>query len=217
MPGLELQRKNMVESQVRPSDVTDRRITSAMMALPRERFVPANVANLAYMDEAIAVGPGRGLMAPRVLARLVQLADVSQNDSVLVVGAGSGYSAALLAGLGQKVIALESDTDMAARIAPLLGDLGIANVAAVPGPLPAGWQPAAPYDVILLDGAVDAVPEALTAQLAAGGRLVAIEKQGGFSRAVLLRKSGEVVSRRVAFDAAAPALPGFERAAGFVF
>ena len=217
MPGLELQRKNMVESQVRPSDVTDRRITSAMMALPRERFVPANVANLAYMDEAIAVGPGRGLMAPRVLARLVQLADVSQNDSVLVVGAGSGYSAALLASLGQKVIALESDTDMAARIAPLLGDLGIANVAAVPGPLPAGWQPAAPYDVILLDGAVDAVPEALTAQLAAGGRLVAIEKQGGFSRAVLLRKSGEVVSRRVAFDAAAPALPGFERAAGFVF
>ena len=217
MPGLELQRKNMVESQVRPSDVTDRRITSAMMALPRERFVPANVANLAYMDEAIAVGPGRGLMAPRVLARLVQLADVSQNDSVLVVGAGSGYSAALLAGLGQKVIALESDTDMAARIAPLLGDLGIANVAAVPGPLPAGWQPAAPYDVILLDGAVEAVPEALTAQLAAGGRLVAIEKQGGFSRAVLLRKSGEVVSRRVAFDAAAPALPGFERAAGFVF
>ncbi len=217
MADIELQRKNMVESQVRPSDVTDRRIMSAMLALPRERFVPAEVAGLAYMDEAVPVGPGRGLMAPRDFARLVQLAEVEATDRILAVGVWCGYSAAVLARLGREVVALESDPEAAAQIKPLLDGLGVGNVTAVSGPLAAGWSAGALYDVILIEGAVDAVPEALISQLAAGGRLVAVERDAGVGRAVVLRKTGDLAARRVAFEAAAPALPGFERPVGFVF
>ena len=218
MATIELQRKNMVESQVRPSDVTDRRITNAMSSLPREKFVSADAAGLAYMDEAVATGPGRALMAPRDLARLIQLAGVEDADTVLIVGAGRGYAAAILARLGRTVTALESDAVAVGDIKPLLESLGIANVFPVSGPLSEGWGPGAPYDVIVIDGAVEVIPETLTAQLAAGGRLVAIERdRGGIGRAVVMTKTGDVTAWRVAFEAAAPQLPGFARPAGFVF
>ena len=218
MATIELQRKNMVESQVRPSDVTDRRITNAMSSLPREKFVSADAAGLAYMDEAVATGPGRALMAPRDLARLIQLAGVEDADTVLIVGAGRGYAAAILARLGRTVTALESDAVAVGDIKPLLESLGIANVFPVSGPLSEGWGPGAPYDVIVIDGAVEVIPETLTAQLAAGGRLVAIERDAsGIGRAIVVTKTGDVTARRVAFEAAAPQLPGFARPAGFVF
>lgn len=218
MATIELQRKNMVESQVRPSDVTDRRITNAMSSLPREKFVAADAADLAYMDEAVPTSPGRAMMAPRDLARLIQLADVEADDTILVVGAGRGYAAAILARLGRTVTALECDAGAAGDIKPLLENLGISNVFPVTGALSGGWSPGAPYDAILIDGAVEVIPETLTAQLAAGGRLVAIERdRGGIGRAVVISKTGEVTARRVAFEASAPQLPGFARPAGFVF
>lgn len=221
MANTALQRKNMVESQVRPSDVTDRRITGAMQDVPRERFVPAAMATLAYMDEAVAVAPGRSLMAPRTFARLLQLGDVQSTDKLLIVGALAGYSAAVIAGLAREVVALENDGSGAAVAKAILAERGAVNVTLVTGPLVAGWAAAAPYDVIFVEGAVGHIPKALSDQLAPAGRLVAIEAAAGMGHAVILSKVGakgaESVSRRVAFDAAASVLPGFELPKVFTF
>lgn len=211
-----LQRKNMVESQIRPSDITDRRITSAMSDIAREPFLPQGLdKTLAYMDGAIALAAGRAMLAPRTLAQLLQLAAIDADDKVLIVGAASGYSAAIAARMGKSVTALESDAALTAIAASTLAGHG--NVNAVTGELPAGYAAGAPYDVILIDGAVDEIPEALIGQLGQGGRLVTIEAGAGIGRAIVLTKSAAAVSKRVAFDAAGPVLPGFARAKGFVF
>jgi len=216
-----LQRKNMVESQIRPSDVTDRRITSAMQDLPRERFMPANVADLAYMDDAVTVAPGRGLMAPRVFARLLQLAGIESRHKVLIVGALHGYSAAVISHLANEVVALESDASAVAAATPALQERGIANVTVVSGQLVDGWPAGAPFDVIFVEGAVEQMPAQLIDQLAPSGRLVTVELSGAVGRGVIVQKSGTdgrvSVSRRVAFEASAPRLPGFERAKVFSF
>jgi protein-L-isoaspartate(D-aspartate) O-methyltransferase len=211
-----LQRKNMVESQIRPSDITDRRITSAMSNIEREPFLPPGLdTTLAYMDGAISLGAGRAMMAPRTLARLLQLAGIESGDRVLVVGGGSGYSAAIAARMGKDVIALESDEALLAIARSTLTGLG--NVKVVSGPLEAGHAAGAPYDVIFIDGAVEHLPEALVAQLAPGGRLAAIEAAEGVGRAIVLTKSAAACAKRVAFDASGALLPGFEKARGFVF
>jgi protein-L-isoaspartate(D-aspartate) O-methyltransferase len=216
-----LQRENMVESQIRPSDVTDRRITSAMREIPRESFVPASLAALAYMDDALAVAPGRSLMAPRVFARLLQLADIEAGQNVLIVGALFGYSAAVTSSLARQVVALDSNAAAVKAAAEALKVHNVTNVTAVSGPLTVGWQALAPYDVILVEGAVEQVPLQIMEQLAATGRLVAIELAGGVGRAIMLQKTGTngkgSVSRRIAFDASAHLLPGFEQAKSFAF
>lgn len=221
MVDIALQRKNMVESQVRPSDVTDRRITSAMQVVPRERFVPAALAGLAYMDGALAVAPGRSLMAPRTFARLLQLADVRETNKVLIVGALNGYSAAVISGLAHQVVALDCDVSVSAAAKTLLSERGASNVTIVTGPLESGWAASAPYDVIFVEGAVAQAPKALSDQLADGGRLVAIEAAAGVGRAVILTKVGTkdaaTLSRRVAFEAAGVVLPGFETPKVFTF
>lgn len=217
MTDFVLQRKNMVESQVRPSDVTDRRITMAMLDLPRERFVPSELMPLAYMDEALPVAPGRSLMAPRDFARLVQLAAIEDTDKVLVVGAGRGYSAAVVSRLGREIVALECGSEAAAAMTQVLDGLAITNVSVVTGALASGWPTGGPYDVIVVEGAVDDVPNALVDQLAPAGRLVAVAREAGVGRAIVLLKTGNTAAKRVAFEAAAPRLPGFERAPGFVF
>lgn len=211
-----LQRKNMVESQIRPSDITDRRITSAMSGIAREPFLPQGLdKTLAYMDGAIPLGAGRAMLAPRTLARLLQLASIDANDTMLIVGAGSGYSAAIAARMAKSVVALESDSDLHGMAKSTLA--GIAGVTLVAGDLAAGHTAGAPYNVILIEGAVDDVPDTLIGQLAQGGRLVTIETGAGIGRAIVLTKSAAAVSKRVAFDAAGALLPGFERAKGFVF
>lgn len=211
MADAALQRKNMVESQVRPSDVTDRRITAAMMAVPRERFVPAATAALAYMDEAIEVGPGQTLIAPRVFARLVQLAAVEETDKVLVIGGASGYAAAVLARLANTVMAVDAG-DPAHRLAvAAVAALSISNVKLDTGPLAGGWPSGAPYDVIFVEGVVDVVPDALTDQLATGGRLVAVQNCNGVPNALLVKKAADGLARRFGFEAAAPRLAGFEQ------
>jgi protein-L-isoaspartate(D-aspartate) O-methyltransferase len=216
-----LQRKNMVESQVRPSDVTDRRITGAMQDVPRERFVPEAVSALAYMDDELAVAPGRSLMAPRTFARLVQLADLQASDKVLIIGALTGYSAAIVARLVREVVALEVDTGAATAAAATLADLNVANVTIVTGPLEAGWPSSAPYSAVIIEGAIERLPDELMAQLQPIGRLVAIENSGGVGRVTLIQAVGptgkRTLSRRVAFEASAACLPGYDRPKAFAF
>lgn len=217
MADITLQRKNMVESQVRPSDVTDRRITAAMLDVAREAFVPDAVKPLAYMDDAIEVAPSRRMMAPRTFARLLQLASIELSDNVLDVGCAGGYSAAVLSRLSHKVIALEQDAALAGLAKTALAAAGAQNVTVVSGELASGHAPAAAYDVIVIEGQVEVIPETLLAQLGVGGRLVAIVGDGGAPQAVLIKKSHSGLARRVGFDASAPRLPGFEKPKSFVF
>jgi protein-L-isoaspartate(D-aspartate) O-methyltransferase len=203
----------MVESQVRPSDVTDRRITSAMMSLPRERFVPARVAQLAYMDGALPLSASRGLMAPRDFARLVQLAGVNETDRVLDVGSAGGYSAAVLSKLAREVVALESDATIQSNAKAVMSEVGISNVTFASGPFAAGWPDGGPYDVIVVEGAIEAIPDALRAQLTPSGRLVAVLTHRGVGRAALVAGGSGEAAPRVTFEISAPPLPGFAAAA----
>jgi protein-L-isoaspartate(D-aspartate) O-methyltransferase len=208
----------MVESQIKPNKVTDIALTDAMMALPRERFVPPDRRGVAYVDKDVAIGGGRVLMEPRILARMLNDAAVTPESRVLVVGAGTGYSAAILARLAGRVVALEQDKALLAAARDALAGLGVHGVALVEGPLAEGWPAEAPYDVILVDGAVSAVPAALTAQLVPGGRLVTVVDDGDrVPRAMLVSAIDGVVSQRPLFDAATAVLPGFERKPAFQF
>jgi len=217
------QRTTMVESQILTSDVTDRRLLRAMGEVPRERFVPAPLAALAYMDEAVPLstpadgGAQRWLMAPRVLAKLLQLAEIGEGDRVLDVGTGTGYSAAVLAPLAKTVIALESDGRLAAQARQNLAALAAANVTLVEGSLPDGCATEAPYDAIVLEGSVSAPPASLLDQLKDGGRLVAVIRKDGLGKATIWRRLGRSLDQWTAFDADAPPLPGFEPAPAFVF
>ena len=206
-------RKAMVASQLRTTGVNDPRVIAAMGAVPRERFVPPAQAAFAYLDEALPLGPGRAMPAPMVLGRLLTEARVRPADHVLVIGAGGGYAAAVLAELARDVIALEEDEALAAIArAPLP-----ASVTRAAGPLAEGWAAGAPYDLILFDGAIEAVPPAIVAQLADGGRLAAPIVDRGVVRLAIGRKAGEGFGLTSIVDAAAPALPGFARPAGFSF
>jgi protein-L-isoaspartate(D-aspartate) O-methyltransferase len=217
------QRINMVESQVRPSDVTDRRIIRAMLEIPREMFVPSELGALAYMDAGVAVTPRadgqapRMLLAPRTFAKLVQLADIDARDNVLDVGCATGYSTAVLARLARSVAAVEADAALAARASENLRRLQIDNAVVVHGALEAGAPPHGPFDAILLEGAVAKVPESLLAQLEEGGRLVAILADGVLGRAQVWRRTGNTFDARPAFDAGAEILPGMARKPEFTF
>ena len=215
-----LARRNMVEGQLRPNQIVHAGLLEALAALPRERFLPDDRASVAYVDEAVPVGGGRYLMEPMVLARLIQIAQPAERDRVLVVGAGPGYGAAVLGRIVRSVAALECDPALAQRARHLLSGLGATNVTVVEGPLTDGHAAGAPYDVILIEGAVPSIPDGLTKQLGEEGRLVAIVGAGlpGYpGRAQLGRKAGGVFSSRPVFDAGTPALPGFTAPARFVF
>lgn len=206
-------RKNMVESQVRPSDVTDRRIIRAMLDIPREAFVPEALKTLAYMDTPVRVSDAgdRAMMAPRVLAKLLQLAEIEASDVVLTVGAGNGYTAAVIGRVAQTVVALESDAALAAAAGTILGTLSADNVAVVTGPLAQGYPSEGPYDAIVVDGAIADAPRALLDQLKDGGRLVAVVDAGPIGKGTVWKRLGSSFDSRAEFDATAPRLPGFER------
>jgi protein-L-isoaspartate(D-aspartate) O-methyltransferase len=216
------QRLNMVESQVRPSDVTDQRIIRAMLEVPRERFVPAELAPIAYYDGPVPVaarpsgGEPRCLLPARTFAKLVQLAEIGPQSSVLDVGCATGYSTAVLARLAHRVVALEADRDLARTAAAALQELGTGNAKVVEGALAAGAPGEGRFDAILLNGAIPAVPPPLLEQIADGGRLVAVLHQGPVSRSHVWRRSGKVVNGQRAFDGAAAPLPGFEVPLEFV-
>jgi protein-L-isoaspartate(D-aspartate) O-methyltransferase len=212
-------RKFMVDGQLRPNKVTDPLVLAAMARLPREAFVPAAAQARAYADEAVPLAPGRAMMAPMVLARLLQALAPRLGESALVVGAGTGYAAAVLAEMGAVVTALEEDAGLLAIArkawqAVLPG----ATPLAVQGPLALGHAPVGPYHIILINGAVSALPEAIAAQLAEGGRLAMVQSQpNGVQHAVLGTKLHGQIFMHPVMDATAPALPGFAPAPSFVF
>ncbi len=211
-------RKFMVDGQLRPNRVTDQRLLAVMGALPREAFLPQAMSARAYLDEDVRFA-GRGLMEPRILARLIQSLAVRPGDRVLVAGAGTGYGAAVLAGLGATVVAVESDPLMLAIARPVLAALTApAAVRLVQAPPAEGEAAAGPYEAILVEGAVPALPAALTLQLAESGRIAAVlvEPQKG-PRAVLGRRVGAGFGMVDQFDCATLALPGFAPMSGFVF
>lgn len=209
-------RQHMVDSQIRTNKVTDGRLIDAMRAMPRERFVPDPLRARSYVDDDVELAPGRFLMEPMVTARLIQAAEVLPANIALVVGAASGYAAALLAKLADTVVALEADAALAQRASSVFADLGIDNAAVVEGQLAAGCAKHAPYDVIFLDGAVEQVPHSLIDQLGEGGRMVGVVQDGGVGRAMLWIKSGGALSKRILFDANVTPLPGFKAPARFV-
>lgn len=211
-------RRNMVESQLRTNKVIDPAVMAAMGAIPREQFVPESMAAVAYVDEDLPLGDGRFLMEPMVLGRLLQEARPTADDAVLLIGCGAGYCAAVLGRLCGAVFALESDSAVAAKATKLLSGLGADNVVVVEGPLDKGWPAEAPYGLILFNGAVDAVPDAIVGQLADDGRIAAVfGGERGPGRATLIERRRGITSRRTLFDANTPALPGFIKSAGFVF
>lgn len=217
MPDYSAQRINMVESQVRANDVTDIRIHEAMRNIPRERFVPAAKRGIAYADGAVEVVANRYLLEPRTLSKLLQLAQINSTDSVLDVGCVTGYSTAVIARLAGKVIGLEQDADLVRVASDMVPAVGAANITIVQGSLAEGHRAGAPYNAIIVNGAIEAAPETLLDQLAEGGRLVAVVQSGEQSRAHLfLRQNGRIGSR-IAFDAWAPLLAGFRQKVGFVF
>lgn len=213
----EAARRNMVESQIRTNKVTHAALLAALASVPRERFLPAERAFAAYIDENVRLAPGRYLMEPMVFARLVQLAEPQLTDRALLVGSGSGYGAAVIAPLVASVVALESDAALAAKGREQFARLNVSGANQAEGPLDQGWSRSAPYDVILLEGSAEVIPQALIDQLADGGRLVAVMVAGGIGRAILHTKRDGILSHRAAFDAAVPPLPGFQRKRGFVF
>lgn len=205
----EQMRRAMVASQLRTTAVNDPRVIAAMGKVARERFVPADKAPLAYLDKTLPVAPERGMASPMVVGRLLTEARVREGERALVVGAGSGYSAAVLAELGASVTALEDDKDLAGKATP--------GVTRASGPLAKGWAKSAPYDVILFDGAAEEIPTTIVNQLAEGGRLVSPIVQNGVTRLALGRKAGGGFGMQSFADAEAPILPGFAVAKGFSF
>jgi protein-L-isoaspartate(D-aspartate) O-methyltransferase len=208
-------RRHMVDGQVRTTNVTDLRIISAMLEVPRERFVPPASVSLAYLDLDVPVGESRRLLKPMVQAKLIQAAELQATDRVLDVGCATGYSAALLGRIASQVVALEQDAGLAKAAATALAS--VANVSPVSGPLAEGWPQGGPYDVVVLEGATDIVPHALCQQLKDGGRLVCVLGSGPGSTAMLYRRSGDDVGGRPVFDASAGLLPGFAKTPVFAF
>ena len=203
-------REAMVESQLRPEGVTDPAVLDAMRRIPREDFLPSHTRPLAYVDRAVAIGSGRFLSAPAVLGQLLTQMMPEPGQRALVVGAGSGYSAAVLSAMGLQVVALESDPELAAGARKK-------KIKIVEGPLEQGHAAGAPYDQILIDGAVEYIPDALVSQLADGGRLGAAIVDRGTTRLAVGRKAGNAFGTLSVCDAGVPALPGFQRPRAFTF
>jgi protein-L-isoaspartate(D-aspartate) O-methyltransferase len=203
----------MVASQLRTTAVNDPRVVEAMGAVQREHFVAPDRAGLAYLDISQPVGHGRELPAPMVLGRLLTEARIRPQDRVLVIGAGSGYAAAVLSLLAGQVVALEEDAGL-----PTIGGAAIpATVEQVSGPLTCGWAVSAPYDVILFDGAIERVPQAIVDQLADGGRIAAGLAENGVTRLAIGRRAGGSFGMTTFVEAAVPILPGFASPEGFHF
>lgn len=211
-------RRVMVESQLRTNKVTDERLLDAMAEIPREIFVPESRQEIACIDEDLPLGNGRYLLEPMVFARMVQSAEIGEEDFVLDVACGTGYSSAVVGRLARAVVAVEKDDDLVAAATGNVATVGLDNVVVEKGPVVEGWPDQAPYDVILINGAVERIPDALFAQLAEGGRLVTVVRRGlGPGEAELHIKARGVVSKRLLFDAYTPRLDDFAVEEGFVF
>lgn len=219
MTDFALARRNMVDGQLRPNRVTNAALLAAIGELPRERFLPEALRSVAYADDDVPLDGGRYLMEPMVLARLIQTLQPQAGDRALVVGAGRGYGAALLARLVKTVTAVESDPGLVAAAAQIAKELALDGIQWVAGPLEQGGPGSAPYDVVLVEGAVRQIPQAILDQMAEGGRLATIVSgaPGAMGVAQIFVKDGGVTSGRPLFDAGTPLLPGFAPPPRFTF
>jgi protein-L-isoaspartate(D-aspartate) O-methyltransferase len=217
MPDFDAARRSMVDSQLKPNQIVDQRVTQAMAEVPRELFVPENLAAVAYVDEDLPIAPGRFLMEPVVFARLLQAAAIKPEDVVLDLGCGTGYSTAVLARLANAVVAIEPDPDLRAKAETVMAKIGADNTAIVDGDMTVGNPDQGPFDVIFLNGAAEQIPDGLRDQLADGGRLVAVQVRNGVGKTMVFKRQGDLIGARELFDAAIPVLPGFARRPGFVF
>jgi len=215
MTDFSQRRTTMVDTQVRPSDVTKFPIIEAMLSVPREVFVPTERREAAYAGEHVHLGNGRVVLDPRTLAKMLDVIDIQPNELVLDIGPGLGYSSALAARLAEAVIAVEETSEMAAEAERILAETAADNVAVVDGPLAEGAEKHGPYDVILVEGAVQTIPDTLSDQLKEGGRIVAIFLDGALGSVRVGHKRAGVLNWRFAFNATAPILPGFAAAPSF--
>lgn len=205
----------MVDTQVRPSDVTKFPIIDAMLSVPRETFVPDARREAAYVGENLPLTPGRVVLEPRTLAKLLDALDVQPTELVLTIGCGLGYSAAVIARLAETVVAVEEDEGLAADAQRILSEEGVDNAVVVTGPLADGAAKCAPYDVITVEGGVEVIPDAVLAQLKQGGRIGAVFMDGAVGTARVGYKTEGRMTWRPVFNAAAPVLAGFRTARGF--
>jgi len=215
-------RRMMVDGQIRTNDVTDPRILAAMQEIARERFVPSARRPIAYLDRDIEVSAGdrrprRFLLKPMVLARMLQVAGLSEGDLVLDVGCATGYASAVMARLARAVVALDDDAGLLAQAEHTLAELGVRNVTVRCGPLPQGAPADGPYDVIMLQGAAEIVPKTLLAQLRDGGRLVGVCGSEPARKITVYQANAAHMTAQPVFDASAPLLPGFARPLEFTF
>lgn len=204
-------RQNMVDSQIRPNGITNPDLIAAMDVVAREKFVPADKKALAYADEDIQLSGGRFMLSPMVIGKLLQLADIKPGDLVLDVGPATGYSTALVSHLAESVVGVEQDTQLCELAGETLMDLNITNAAIICGPHAKGVPAEAPFDVIILNGRIDQLPETLLDQLAEGGRLVAIFGERHNARLAVVIKTNGQNAIHYAADAFAPVLTGFEQ------
>jgi protein-L-isoaspartate(D-aspartate) O-methyltransferase len=210
-------REIMVDRQVRTADVTLYPIIAAMLAVPREEFLPEALRPVAYLGEHVPLAPGRVLLDPRVFAKLLDALNIGPDDLVLDVGCGYGYSTAVLARMAQAVVAVESDAAMAAEAESLLAANGVDNAVVQAGPLDDGMAAHGPFDAMIVEGGIETLPDALADQLKPGGRIAAVFVDGARGQARLgLKVDGEMAWRRI-FDATAPVLPGFAATKAFEF
>lgn len=214
----DLAREIMVDSQIRPNDVTDPAIVAAFLRTPREEFVPSSRRSVAYSEMEIETAPGRSLWTPRDTAKLIKLAQIKPTDVVLVIAAGSGYEAALISHLADTVIALEDKAGLVDAMATRFAELGLDRIAPVQGKIAEGLAEQAPFDVIYICGMVETLPEAWGAQLSEGGRLAAVVGDDGrLGRGKVFTKAGDTLSARDGFDAYPPRLTEFDRKPTFTF
>lgn len=215
MSDFDQARKQMVDCQIRPADVTDRRLLAAFETVPRHAFTPRSRLASAYGDCEVATSEGRRMMRPRDLAKLIQAVDVKDSDVVLNIASGRGYSAAVMARMAETVIALENDEDGVARATAILSDCGADNAVSISGDIKAGAADQGPFDVIFVDGAVAEVPQAWFDQLAMGGRLAVVVRKGPVGKATVYTRGPAGIGERVVFDANASIIPGFELVSAF--
>lgn len=218
MSGYEAARANMIERQLLPNKITDERVINAFAGIRREVFVPERLRAIAYSDDDLPLGDGRYLMAPMVAARLIQAAEIRRGDNALVVGAGVGYEAALIAALCRGVVAIEGDAVLARQGRAALVEHRLVSVNFIEGAQSQGSRARPAYDVIFFAAAVAEIPPEISVQLTEGGRLVAVVKpDAGPGRATLITRTGGILAARVMFDAATPLLPGLAKQPAFVF
>jgi protein-L-isoaspartate(D-aspartate) O-methyltransferase len=210
-------RRTMVDTQIRPSDVTSFPVIDAMLNVPREMFVPDAARDLAYLGGPVPLNASRQLMEPRSIAKMLEALDVTPSDLVLEIAPGLGYTTALLARMAEAVVAVEEDADLAREAEAVLSAQEVDNAAVLTGPLVEGSARNGPYDAIVVFAGVEEMPQAILDQLKEGGRIAALFMDGPLGEVRLGHKAHGVVSWRMEFNATAPILAGFARAPGFVF